>query len=115
MTEVYTGLEDSRQISYEVYAKWLANNTEKYIGANYLTNPQIFWIASAFSSFNKYHRTVPKKRDEARRLTNEYLHVYFKNKPGFQEAFMCNMTEAELEEFEEYARKRVEIYLRTKT
>ncbi|KAG5669415.1 hypothetical protein PVAND_017302 [Polypedilum vanderplanki] len=84
------------QISYEYYKNWLKNHTELQIGANYLTNEQLYWVADAVTRFNKYHRTVPKTINKRNRLTSdEYMHARYKNFKGFQEAFKCNITDDE--------------------
>ncbi|KAG5669536.1 hypothetical protein PVAND_017423 [Polypedilum vanderplanki] len=83
------------QISYEHYKNWLKNHKEMQIGANYLTNEQLFWVADAVEGFNKYHRTVPKSINERNRLNYEYMHVRYKFMKGFQDAFQCNITDDE--------------------
>ncbi|KAG5667502.1 hypothetical protein PVAND_015481 [Polypedilum vanderplanki] len=100
--------EGDEQIAYENYKNWLKNHKDLQIGANYLTNEQLFWIASAVSNFNKYHKTVPKSTNERNRLNHEYMHVRYKFFKGFQEAFQCNITENELKIYLEFVEKYLE-------
>lgn len=81
------------------------------LGANFLTNKQLFWMALAMSKYNKYHRNVPKDYFPLARLQIEYMHVWLKRKPGFQDAFGCELTDDEKFKEEEYLRKYQEIYL----
>jgi hypothetical protein len=93
-------------MSYDSYANWLKNHTDKFIGGNYLTHKQLFWMANGLKTYTKYHRHAPVGLDYLLRLQSEYFHVFYKSKVGFQEAFNCSINEEELKQFEEY-RKRV--------
>jgi hypothetical protein len=66
------------------------------IGANFLTNPQLFWVARAVFHFSKYHKTIKSDLNALQRLQTQYMHVEFKSKRGFQEAFNCSMSDEEL-------------------
>jgi hypothetical protein len=94
------GIGDIFQVAYESYKDWLKNNTELEIGANYLTHEQLYWMALAGARYLKYHKIVPKSHSPFDRLQFEQLHVWMKNKPGFQEAFGCNMTDEEKEQYQ---------------
>lgn len=103
-----TGNTNNLGIAYEHYRDW-KDNTDLIIGANYLTSLQMFWVASAVVKYNKFHKTVPKNIDLIGRLQNEYFHVWFKSKKGFQEAFECNITENEKDTLHEGWNKFYEI------
>lgn len=83
------------------------------IGANYLTSLQLYWVTLSFTLYAKYHRTVPSHFNPINRLQHEYLHVYYKNNKGFQEAFSCNMTNEEWEKLNEYKMKLSELTHKT--
>ncbi|KAG5666887.1 hypothetical protein PVAND_014894 [Polypedilum vanderplanki] len=104
-----TGLENSIEIAYDHYINWLKTNKDLQIGANILTNPQLFWMARAVFHFAKYHRTIKNETNEIQRLQIEYMHVEFKSKKGFQEAFECEINENEKNLYEEYGKKYWEI------
>ncbi|KAG5666985.1 hypothetical protein PVAND_014988 [Polypedilum vanderplanki] len=97
--------ENEEQISYGYYKNWLKDHKEMQIGANYLKNEQLFWIADAVKKFNKYHRTVPKSIHDRSRLIFDYMHVRYKNMKGFQDAFQCNITKDEINKYSEYLEK----------
>lgn len=79
------------------------------IGANHLTNQQLYWVTLAFGRYAKFHRNTPKTTDAFNHLQMEYYHVYYKFQPGFQEAFKCNLTEEEAVKVIEYFVKRNKI------
>lgn len=92
--------DDLTSFAFESYTNWLKNNTDLFIGANYLTNDQLFWVVMAVTSFKKYPKTAHQA--SSFRLIMENFHIYFKNIKGFQEAFKCNMTAEEIERYEKY-------------
>ena len=96
---------DNFDKTYWIYKKWLSNHTDLQVGANQLTNLQLYWVANSVSRFTKYHRNVPKTYSRRLRLQFAHLHVFYKNKPGFQDAFGCNATEEERKEFKEATSK----------
>lgn len=99
------------QIAYEHYKKWLKNNnTELQIGANYLTNEQLFWVAYGVSFYTKYHKTAPLNLHWKLRLKHNSTHVLTKLNPGFQEAFHCNITNDEINLYEEYIQEYNKLY-----
>jgi hypothetical protein len=110
-----SGLENQLGIAFDEYKKWLKHNEELRIGANHLTDIQLFWMARAVSSFKKHQKNIPIEIHEANRLINEYLNIFYKNKEGFQEAFGCEFTADYAKRFEEFGQKRIEVYKRTKT
>lgn len=75
------------------------------IGANRLTNRQLYWVAVARKYYAKYQSIVPEDFLPFNRLQNEYLHVWLKNKKGFQEAFECQMTQEEQEKLREFSER----------
>lgn len=88
------GLENSEQLSFDYYSNWLSQgNKELQLGANRMTNQQLFWIALARKFFVKYQPNIPKNFDPFGQLQNNFLHVLYKKQKGFQEAFGCNMSE----------------------
>jgi hypothetical protein len=93
-------------IVYLHYLKWLRNNTELQIGANYLTNEQLFWVAYAVTKYTKYHKIVPKRVHTDQRLKYEYFHVQFKASRGFRTAFRCNVTDEEVAVLKEYEEQK---------
>jgi hypothetical protein len=93
---------ENLQLAYEAYSRWLKDHVDLQIGANYLTNQQLYWQAVTVSHYAKFHRTVPKRTDPHKRLVYEYTHVFMKRHRGFQEAFRCNMTEEEEEKLRQY-------------
>ncbi|KAG5669474.1 hypothetical protein PVAND_017361 [Polypedilum vanderplanki] len=124
LTVLYKGIVSYKKVNlnpnkdvetgFQYYKNWLKNHTELQIGANYLTNEQLFWVAYAVKVFKKFHRTVPRTTHEGNRLRQEYMHVYFKRLKGFQEAFKCNVTEAENEKFDEFLEKFRELQNRNR-
>lgn len=106
---IITGLEDSIQIAYDHYTNWLETHKDLQIGANFLTNPQLFWMARAVFHFTKYHRTVAEETNPIQRLQIEFMHVEFKSKIGFQDAFKCAMNDEEWKTFDEYKIKYFEV------
>lgn len=60
-----------------------------------MTNRQLYWMALARTYYAKIHPSVPESFYPLRRLVSEYLHVAYKRTPGFQDAFMCEMTDFE--------------------
>ncbi|KAG5668090.1 hypothetical protein PVAND_016045 [Polypedilum vanderplanki] len=107
--------DDNFQITYEVYSKWLENHKDLEIGANYLTHKQLYWMAVAVSRYLKFHRIVPKKFFPLNRLQMDYFHIWFKHKPGFQDAFKCKITEEEEKIYQEYLEKYFSIQKQTFT
>lgn len=72
---------DEEQIAYEFYDDWLnSGGKELKLGANRLTDRQMFWVAVARVSYVKYQLD-----DEvaSRHFTD------FSKKKGFVEAFKC--------------------------
>jgi hypothetical protein len=101
-----SNIEYNSQVAYEHYDNWLnSNNTDHQIGANYLTNRQLFWVAAAFSHFTKHNKRVPHDIDQLQRVRDEFLHVNYKINKGFQRAFSCNFTESEKNDWFEYQRQ----------
>lgn len=95
--------DDNIQIAYESYVDWEAKGgRELQLGANLLTNKQLFWLATARRMFGKYHPKAPVSLDSINRLQDKYLHVFLKSKKGFQEAFECAMTKDEEKIFHDY-------------
>ena len=76
------------------------------IGSNHLTNLQLYWVADALVRYKKFQKTVLS--DAAKRLELFHMHVIYKSNVGFQEAFQCNMTDNELDEYQEFERKKEE-------
>lgn len=91
----FINILDNFDFTYWYYKQWLSNNTDLQIGANQLTNQQLYWVANSVARFLKYHRTVPKNYYSRARFQFDNLHVFYKSKPGFQDAFGCKMTEEE--------------------
>ncbi|KAG5668297.1 hypothetical protein PVAND_016244 [Polypedilum vanderplanki] len=81
------------QITYTNYKNWLKNNTDLQIGANYLTNEQLYWVAFAVSKFTRFRKNKPSSIYNRNLLNSEYLHVFVKSEKAFQDAFKCNWTE----------------------
>lgn len=89
LTNYTTGLELTDQIAYENYIEWLKTHEDLQIAANYLTNPQLYWVARAHIVYAKFQGILQKSYSPAEQLMQKYLHIYFKLFPGFQEAFRC--------------------------
>lgn len=102
-----TGLDSTIEISYYYYKKWLETHDDLQIGANYLTNLQLFFVANAVTTYTKYNPLTPKTFGEYKRLYDEYLHFIYKigNRKAFFDAFKCNVTNEEEEKINEYKRK----------
>lgn len=66
-------------------------------------------MALALNHFNKYHKSVPEDMNAFQRLQIEFMHVEFKSRKEFQEAFECEMSEEETEMYQEYLRRFYEI------
>lgn len=66
-------------------------------------------MSRAVYHYSKYHRTVPEDMNAFQRLQIEFMHVEFKRKQGFQEAFECEMTENEWLAYDEYLKRFYEI------
>lgn len=67
-----------------------------------MTNQQLFWMALARKFYIKFQPNIPKTVDPLGQLQTEFMHVVYKNQPGFREAFNCDLTKDELEQYEEY-------------
>jgi hypothetical protein len=96
---VADSLSDELQIGYENYVEW-ENSLGKdlQVGANRLTNQQLYWFATARVFYTKFHNDIISEDFESdRRLISNNFHVSIKQKPGFQEAFSCNLTKSEKE------------------
>lgn len=94
------------QVSYENYVRWeREGGKDLLLGANRLTNDQLFWVATTRTHYVKHHPGVPIEFRYSKRLQIEYLHVLIKNYKGFQEAFNCSMTAEEEEKLTEYSEK----------
>lgn len=79
------------------------------LGANRLTNKQLFWIAITRSRYVKHHPGVPANFRFSQRLQSDYLHVLTKSYKGFQQAFNCSMTKEENDKLDEYSKKWYEL------
>lgn len=91
------------EAGFENYVQWeAAGNKDLSLGANFLTNQQLYWLAVARKLFVKLQPNAP---ESINRLQSEYLHVWLKNHKGFQTAFMCEMTDAEFSSFITYVKK----------
>jgi hypothetical protein len=100
-------LDDEIQFSYENYVEWEnSGRKDLQIGANRLSNRQLFWVAYARRYYRKYHNEiVPEDFEPEQRLQQKYFHVWIKSKSDFQEAFNCNMTKDEENLFDEFLQK----------
>lgn len=110
-TEINFDSNDNIQIAYESYIDWeTKGGKELQLGANLLTNKQLFWMATARRMFGKYHTEAPVSLDPIQRLQDKYLHVYLKSKKGFQEAFVCAMTGDEERSYLDYQKTFDELF-----
>lgn len=109
-TDFTNGVDSPTKIAYFHYKKWLQTHEDLQIGANYLTNLQLFFVASAVTDYTKHISTSPKERDELEKLHDEYIHVIYKveNHDAFYDAFKCNVTEKDMKEVEIYRQKHKE-------
>lgn len=105
LTDYVTGLEFTDQIGYEHYVEWLKTHTELQIGANYLTNPQLYFVARIFVNFVKFQRISQKFHSPIEQIQMEYLHLYYKIFPGFQQAFRCKLNARDLLQIFDVSRK----------
>lgn len=103
MTSVDINLDDNDEISYDYYkTRLLDGHEDLQLGANYLTNQQLFWMALARKFYIKFQPNLPKNIDPVGKLQTEFMHLVYKSQPGFQEAFQCNLTDIELIEYDKY-------------
>jgi hypothetical protein len=110
VSDFLTGIESVREIAYFHYKKWLETHEDLQIGANYLTNLQLYHVADAVTGYIKFSSSSPKD-DQVANLKSEYLHVLHKvlNHNAFYDAFKCNVTDDERREFEIYSKKWYEL------
>lgn len=109
LTVYVTGLEFIDQFGYEVYKNWLKTHKELQIGANLLTNPQLYWVARALVNFIKFQVISQKFHSPLEQLQMKYLHIYYKRFSGFQEAFGCKLNARDLRDIFESVRRLDEI------
>lgn len=109
LTDFITGLEFIDQIGYEHYVEWLKTHKDLQIGANYLTNPQLYFVARIFVNFVKFQRISQKFHSPIEQLQMEYLHIYYKTFPAFQEAFNCKLNANDLLQSFEVVKKLDEL------
>lgn len=114
MTQL-NSISDPFQLGYENYLQWEElGGQDMQIGANRLSNRQMYWVAIARKYFAKFHSVIPDDFLPFNRLQNDYLHVWLKRKSGFQEAFDCEMRHDEEQKYDEYSRKWQLIHQREK-
>jgi hypothetical protein len=59
-TNINFDADDNIQIAYENYVQWETDDEkELQLGANLLTNRQLYWMATARRMFAKYHQKAP--------------------------------------------------------
>lgn len=92
-TSTYTtGLESPIDFAYESYSEWLNAHEDLKLGANILSNKQLFWVARAVFEYRKLHREVPFA---VRILGNFFNGLNFEHdfrlSKNFQDAFGCQM------------------------
>lgn len=108
MSTFSLGLDINDEISYDYYERWLkSGHKELQLGANYLTNQQLFWMALVRKFYVKFQPNTPQSVDPEGQLKSDYLHVVYKNQPGFQRAFECvgALSDAESKLLKEYQTK----------
>lgn len=102
-----TGVDNPIEIAYFHYKRWLETHEDLQIGANYLTNLQLYHVAIAVTSYIKYISSSPSDYDYLKKLQMEYLHVLLKveNPKAFYDAFKCNVTEVDMKQVESFNEK----------
>lgn len=72
---------DPVQAAYEFYDDWIkSGGVDLHLGANRLTDRQLFWVAAAKVDFRKYH-----SQDQE----DDHFNERFSSRPGFSDAFNC--------------------------
>jgi hypothetical protein len=105
--------ESDQQFVYESYVEWENNGgKDLQIGANRLTNRQLFWMAFARTYYTKFHERgeISDDIEPLIRLQLSFFHVWVKTKPGFQDAFNCTMTQDEENLYEKFKEKATALY-----
>lgn len=103
--------QNIEEIADKSYVKWEANGgVDLQLPSFKLTNRQMLWVCIAHKNSLKYQKNLKKEIDEEYRISNDFLHVLLKLKPGFREAFQCgNKTRIESDQIVELD-KRVSSY-----
>ena len=77
------------ELAYNNYVKWEeSGGKELKLPGFFLTNRQMFWVASAHAQYYKFH--FSNKLDERYENNFRFFHRSFRNVYSFQEAFNCS-------------------------
>lgn len=103
----YSDIYDVTSMAVNRYQSWLnAGNQDLQLSAFKLTSLQMYWLSLAHRNTLKFHKNVPEKLLKQERLESEFLHVRFKNRTSFREAFKCGeMTDIEILQLKEFTEK----------
>lgn len=96
LTNFTSGLENPIDVAYESYKDWLKTHQDLQLGANLMTDKQLFWVARGVVEYRKIHRVVPFLFQA---LGNSIIGFSFEHdfrrSKKFQEAFGCEKIEEE--------------------
>lgn len=94
---------------YYDYKEWLKTHEEREIGANHMTNLQLYWAAYVFQDYRKLHRAIHQNFEPRFRLEQKYLHTTIQSYEGFREAFNCSISKEFVDQYEAYADELYEL------
>lgn len=92
-------------LTFKNYKTWSENGGKELVLSGFkLTNFQMFWLSQAHIITFKNHRlSISDETDVRTNLITKYLHVFFKKRRGFRDAYHCDgLTESEREKYAEY-------------
>lgn len=84
---------DSPQLSYENYKSWLSKGRDDQLGIGNYTNEQLFWIILGLEDISREEGVKALERNY---VGDNFFHVRYKQRQGFQEAFRCSLTQKEV-------------------
>jgi len=91
-------------MGHENFVRWERNGgRDLQLGANLLTNRQLYWMAVALVEYLKFHPSATADNIfEIYRSKLQNFHVFIKHNKGFQDDYQCKMTAEEQQQWLDY-------------